>query len=126
MRGEEAERGADDRRDRGRAERDQQRDADRHEKARQHVAAELVGAEPVRDVAGRREPVAQVQLGVAVRRDLRGEGGDHQHGDDPADRDRDRDWYRRQADAAADGAVLQRRVGHACAPFARRRGSRKP
>ena len=57
-------------RDRGGAEGDQKRDADRHHKTRQHVAPEFVGSEPMRGVAGRRETVAQVDLGQVGPREL--------------------------------------------------------
>ncbi len=72
--GEAAEDAADDERGADDGDGDEQRDARAVEGAREDVAAELVGAEPVR-VGGRKKALREVELGGVVRREQRGEDG---------------------------------------------------
>ena len=113
MGGDEAQRRAQGGGDQGAEEGDQQADADRHDQARKHVAAELVGAQRMAPAAAerdrRQQPRPQIEGGEVIGRQPVGAQRHHQHQRDPGER---RQGERRPGfEEARAAAALDRRRG---------------
>ena len=131
MRGEEAQRRAERRGDQGAEQRYQEAHADRHDEAREHVAAEFVGAQQMGPCPahqdGRRQPRLEVERGDRIgHQEVRPQcRHDHQH----QPRERQRDAQRHGEKPAAGGESLNLfgdGHGQCAAAVPRTRGSSQP